>query len=206
MRHARPIRRGLRSCLGVPVLTALTAATIAAWLIGCDTARVVAPTPPLGAASAALYAVDVEFAEPLDKTSAEDPTRYTVYPSDTPGSPATIMSATLVDSFSLRGVQLIIPTWFGDSTFDRRSVVVQSHGVLDSFGRSTGQRSVTVTTGLAYQPQMKALFDAHCSSCHGPSNPAGSYRTDGYTELFGPGTSPTPNVIAGDPKCLTVVK
>src|SRR5262245_6067990 len=92
MRHTRPIRKGPRPYQSARVLLAVAGAAVAAWLGGCDTARVVAPTPPLGAASAALYAVDVVFAEPVDKASAEDPTRYTVYPSDDAGSPAAIMS------------------------------------------------------------------------------------------------------------------
>lgn len=190
-----------------PVAAALL---VSAWsvvvLAGCDTARIVAPTPPLRAASAALYAIDVEFAEPLDKASAEDPSRYVVYPGSNPGVPAFVASATLVDTVSWRVVQLLVPDWLGDSTTDRRPTVVETHGVRDWFGRSTGNRQAMFTTGLGYAQNMGAFFNARCSSCHGAASPAGGYRTDSYAALFGPGTTPAANVIAGDPNCLLVVK
>jgi len=186
-------------------VTAL-AVTALALLVGCDTARIVAPAPPLRAASAALFAVNVEFAEPLDRASAEDPTRYSIYAAGAPGSPTTIASATLIDTVSLRVVQLLMPDWFGDSTTDARLTVVESHGVMDWFGRSTGDRSVEFRTGLSYTEPMKTLFDARCSSCHDAANASGTYRTDSYAALFGPGTSPIANVIAGNPNSLLVVK
>ena len=175
-------------------------------LTGCETARVVAPEPRLRAASAALYAIDVEFAEPLDKATAEDPSRFVVYPEDTPAAPARIGSATRIDTVSWRVVQLLLPDWLGDSTTDHRRVVVETHGVRDWFGRSTGDRRVRLATGLGYSAPMQALFDGRCSPCHGAANPGGGYRTDSYAALFGPGTTPTANLIAGDPNCLLVVK
>ena len=113
----------------------------------------------------------------------------------------------LIDTVSLRVVQLLVPAWFGDSTTDNRLTVVESHGVRDWFGKSTGDRSVQFRTGLSYADPMKVLFDARCSSCHDAANASGTYRTDSYPALFGPGiSSPIANVIAGNPKCLLVVK
>jgi hypothetical protein len=175
-------------------------------LSGCDTAKLVAPAPPLRASSATLYAVNVEFAEPLDKASAEDPSRYVIYAAGAVGSPAAISSATLIDTVALRVVQLLVPAWFGDSTTDNRLTVVESHGVRDWFGKSTGDRSVQFRTGLSYAEPMKALFDSRCSSCHNAANAGGTYRTDSYAALFGPGVSPIANIVAGDPRCLLVVK
>lgn len=194
---------GFLRCIAAAIAVA---AVTAAGLAGCDTAKVLAPDAPLRASSAALYAVNVEFAEPLDKASAEDVTRYSIYAAGAPGSPAAIGSATLIDTVAYRVVQLIVPGWFGDSTADARLTVVQTHGVRDWFGRSTGDRSVQFRTGLSYTEPMKSLFDARCSSCHGATNPGGGYRTDSYAALFGPGTSPTANVVAGNPRSLLVVK
>src|SRR5204862_808411 len=94
----------------------------------CHAAKVVAPPPPLRAASAALYAVDVEFAEPLDRASAEDASRDALYPAGSPSTPASIASAALVDTLYGRVVQLIAPAWFGDSTKDGIDAVVETHG------------------------------------------------------------------------------
>lgn len=187
------------------VLVTIAIGTLAA-LSGCDTAKLVAPAPPLRASSAALYAVNVEFAEPLDKASAEDPSHYAIYAAGALGSPSVISSATLIDTVALRVVQLLVPGWFGDSTTDNRLTVVESHGVRDWFGKSTGDRSVQFRTGLSYAEPMKALFGSRCSSCHGAANPGGSYRTDSYAALFGSGTSAIANVIAGNPRSLLVVK
>ena len=196
-----PPTRGLSAACVLAVL-----AGAAAFLNGCDTAKILAPGPTLRASSAALFAVNVEFAEPLEKASAEDVSHYSIYAEAAPGSPAAIASATLMDTVSLRVVQLLVPDWFGDTTTDRRLTVVESHGVRDWFGRSTGDRRVQFRTGLSYAEPMKALFDAHCSSCHDAANASGSYRTDSYAALFGPGTSPTANVIAGNPNSLLVVR
>ena len=187
-------------------LLALALAGAGLFAGGCHAARVLAPPPPLRAASAALYAVDLEFAVPLDKVSAEDPSHYLLYPPGSPGAPAAISSATLIDTVSLRVVQLLVPSWLGDSTKDDIPMVVEANGVLDYFGVSTGDRSVTFRTGLGYAQPMQAFFDARCSGCHSGANPSGQYQTDSFGALFGPGMSATPNVIAGDPNCLTVVK
>lgn len=192
------------ACARAALLAAPLALIVA--LTGCDTARILAPPPSLRAASAAPYAVDVQFAEPLDRASAEDPSRYSVLLVGGSGSSASVSSATLIDTVNWRVVQLVIPEWFGDSTADRRTAIVTTNGILDYFGRSTGERSVTFVTGLSYAQPMKALFDARCSPCHGASNPGGGYRTDSYEQLFGAGTSPAPNLIPGDPSCQLVVK
>ena len=202
-----PDLRRARTWFRTLALVAATGLALVAALVGgCDTARVLAPEPPLAAASVALYAVDVALSVPLDRASAEDPARYAIYPAGNPAARATIASATLVDTVTLRVVQLVMPDWFADSSFDRVSLTVETHGVRDWFGATTGDRSLTFRSGLGYADGMGAFFDARCSACHGSGNPGGGYRTDSYASLFGPGTSPTPNLIAGDPRCLLVLK
>ena len=189
----------------VPILASSIAAMMGA-VLGCHAARVLAPPPPLRAASAALYGVDIEFAEPLDRTSAQDASHYVLHPAANPSAVASIASATLIDTLYGRVVQLLVPAWFGDSSMDRVDMVIETHGVRELGGRSTGDRSLTFRTGLGYAVPMGALFDARCSACHGPSTTAGSYRTDSYAALLGNGSSPPANVIPGDPASLLVVK
>lgn len=172
---------------------------------GCHTARLLAPPPPLRAASVAPFAVDVEFAEPVDKTSAEDPTHYALYPAGNPGAPAAIGSATMVDTVFSRTVQIIIPGWVGAAP-DSVNYEIASSGVQTADGRSTGSRRAAFRTGLNYSQPLASLFDDHCNTCHGPTRSSGSYRTDSYSALFGAGTSPIPNLIPGDPRCLLAVK
>jgi hypothetical protein len=171
---------------------------------GCHAARVVAPNPPLRAASAALYAIDIEFAEPLTRASAEDPSHYVVYPAATPTARAMIASATLVDTLYGRVVQLLVPDWFGDDTKDHLDVVVESHGVQSLSGGTTGDRSVAFRTGLEYEPTMRNLLDGRCTGCHDAAHPNGNYRTDRYADLLGDGIAPPANLIPGDPNCLLV--
>ena len=175
-------------------------------LLSCHAARSLAPAPPLAAASAALYAVEVEFAEPLDRASAEEASRYTLLPASAAASAATVTSATLIDTLYGRTVQLVVAGWFGDSTVDRADWVVSTHGVRDAEGRSTGERSVAFRTGLGYSQNLRALFDDRCSSCHGAAQAGGNYRTDSDGALFGVGLDATPNLIASDPNCLLVRK
>lgn len=172
---------------------------------GCHAARVLAPPPPLRAASAAPYAVDVEFAEPIEQASAEDPARYTLVPASGPATPVSIASATMVDTLYRRTVQLLIPDWLSIDT-DTTEFVLTTSGVLAIDGRSTGTRMLRFRTGLSYRAPMRALFDAKCSACHGAAQAAGAYRTDSHTALFGNGTDGIPDVIAGNPQCLTVRK
>ncbi len=171
--------------------------------VGCHAARIIAPPPPLRAASANDFGVDIEFAEPLDRASAEDVTRYTVRPAMGPGAPQTIFSATVVDTFSGRVVQLLISD---GPLADTSDYIVDSRDVRTLDGKSTGSRSATFRTGLSYRTPLSELFDSRCSSCHGASQAAGNYRTDSYDGLFGGGTDATPNLIAGNPNCLLVRK
>lgn len=191
------MRRGL-----AVVLVLATAAMAAA---GCHTARMLAPPPPLRAASAAGYAVDVEFAEPLTRASAEDVTRYTIVPVAPPATPVVIQSATLVDTLYGRVVQLIVPDWLSTNP-DTAEFDLTTTGVLDAYDHSTGTRRVRFRTGLSYRAPIRALLDDRCVSCHGPSQASGSYRVDSYDALFGGGANATPNLIAGDASCRLVVK
>ena len=201
------IRRAVRTRTTGPAGLATAALLLAlAGAGGCNTPGTVAPAAPLRAVSAALYAIDVEFPVPLDRATAEDIARYAVYPTGSPTARATIASATLIDTVSLRVVQLTLPDWVTDSTFDRAGIDVETHGVKDWWGVSTGDRLVSFRTGLAYSDSLGPFFDARCNSCHGAANPSGGYRTDSYAALLGPGTSPTPNLIPGDPRCLLVIK
>jgi hypothetical protein len=185
--------------------TALIAGgALAASLSGCDTARILAPPPPLRVASASPYAVDVEFAEPLDRTSAGQVSHYTLIPVGG-GAPAVIASATLVDTLYGRVVQLLIPDWLGTGT-DTTDWTVGAANLRAADGRSLEARNATFRTGLSYRATVRALLDARCTSCHGPSQPAGNYRTDSYAALFGNGSNSTPNLIASDPTCLLVRK
>lgn len=179
-------------------------AALAVIVAGCDTPRVLAPPPPLRAASAASYAVDVEFDVPLDKATAEDPSRYTLIPAGG-GASAVITTATLIDTLNGRVVQLLIPDWLATNP-DTTDFDLSTSGVVSVWGVSTGNRSVRFRTGLSYAEPMRAWFGAYCNACHGATRQSGSYRTDSYAGLFAGGTNSTPNVIAGDPKCLTVVK
>jgi len=201
-RGARGPATRSRASLGVAVAVAVVLG-VALW--GCHAARVLAPPPPLRAASATPYAVDVEFAEPLDQASAEDPARYTLVPVVGPATPVAIASATLIDTLNRRTVQLLIPDWLSTDT-DTLEFDLTTTGVISYEGRSTGTRTLRFRTGLSYRNPMRALFDAKCSSCHGAAQAQGSYRTDSYVALFGNGTDATPDVIAGNPQCLTVRK
>lgn len=187
---------GLGAALGL-------AAALAA---GCHTApRIFAPPPPLRAASVAPFAVDVEFDVPLDRTSAEDATRYQLFPAGNPGGAVAITSATVVDTVFGRTVQLLVPAWLGAAP-DSVEFEVAATSVRAADGRSTGNRTAQFRTGLFWSSPLRELFGGHCNFCHGGARADGNYRTDSYAALFGPGTSPTPNLIASDPRCLLVTK
>ena len=178
---------------------ACAAGLAVALLAGCHAARVIAPPPPLRAASASDFAVDVEFAEPLDRASAENPSHYRVSPLGDPGATVAIYSATLVDTTFGRVVQLLLS---GGPLPDTSEFEVKTSGVLALDGHSSGERRVTFRTGLSYRFPLRELFASHCDRCHGAARSEGSYRTDGYAALKGGGTDPTPNLVAGDPNCL----
>ena len=174
--------------------------TLAALLPGCDTARVVAPPPPLRAASASDFGIDLELAEPLDRASAEDASRYTVRRAPA-GFPETIYSATVIDTFYGRVVQLLLSS---GPLADTADFTVEARDLGTIYRKTTGTRSTNFRTGLGYRSALRDLFDSRCSSCHGGTQPAGNYRTDSYAALFGAGTDGTPNLIAGDPNCLVI--
>lgn len=168
---------------------------------GCHAARIVAPPLPLRAASANDFGVDLEFAEPLGRASAEDATRYTIRAASAPGTPRSLYSATVVDTFYGRVVQILVADGPLPDTAD---LIVEAQDARMLDGKSTGSRSVTFRTGLSYRAPLRELFDSRCSSCHGGSQAAGNYRTDSYEALFGTGTDTTPNLVVGDPNCLLV--
>ena len=182
------------------------AAACAALSLGCNTAKILAPPPPLRAASASASAVDVEFAESLDRASAQDPSRFLVYPAGNAGAPATVVQATLIDSLYGRVVRLLVSDPVNGFLPDSADYTVQTTGVLDVSGKTTGSRSIDFRTGLNYDTQLKDLFARHCDSCHGQARAEGNYRTDSYLALQGTGTNTTPNLIAGSPNCLLVKK
>ena len=173
-------------------------------LTSCETARHFAPPPPLRAASAASFAVDVEFDVPLDAATAQDPTRYSIVPA-AGGSGAVITNATLIDTLNGRTVQLLIPDWLATDP-DTTDFDLTTTGVVSVYGKSTGTRTVRFRTGLSYSAPMRDWFDSRCTSCHGATRADGAYRTDSYAEILGPGTNSFANVIPGDLQCLTVTK
>ncbi len=177
-----------------------------AGVCGCHTAKLLVPPPPLRGASAATFAIDIEFAEPLYRPSAQDPARYLVYPTGNAAAPATVVQATLIDTLFGRVVQLLVSDPVLGPLPDSADYTVQTSGVLTVEGKSTGVRSIDIHTGLNYDAPLRDLFARHCDSCHGPALAAGSYRTDSYLGLFGAGISAIPNVIPGNPNCLLVVK
>lgn len=198
MSRGHRVARRIPSRAGAAALAGALALVAA----GCDTARVLAPPPPLRVASASHFAVDVEFGEPLDRASAEEVSRYTLRDAAT-GTSQAITQATLVDTLYGRVVQLLIPDWLGSDP-DTTDFDLTTAGVLTVDGRSTGTRDLRFRTGLSYRTPLRELFDQHCSACHGAMQAGGSYRTDSYAALFGNGTDGTPNLIANDPTCLTV--
>lgn len=190
MRPSRAVRRSAAAFL--------VAATLGA---GCHAARTLAPPPPLRAASASAFAVDVEFDASLDRSSAEDVAHFELWPAASPGTTVPLGSAVLIDTTLGRVVQLLVS---GGPLSDTTDYVVTAHGVLDLQGRSTGDRTIAFRSGLSYRAPMQAWFDERCSTCHGASRQGGTYRTDSYAGLFGNGSDGTPNLIAGDPNCLLV--
>ncbi len=60
---------------------------------------------------------------------------------------------------------------------------------------------------LTYTANMKPLFDGACVSCHGETNPSGTYSMATYAALLENGSDgTTPNAIAGDSTCLLITK
>lgn len=182
-------------------------AILAGFLVcsGCHSAKLLAPPPPLRAASASAFAIDVEFAEPLDRGTAQDPVRYAVLQL-TGGAATKILGAALIDTLNARVVQLLVTDSVGNPLPDSSDFSVQTNGVLTIQVKSTGVRNVDFRTGLNYSSPLRDLFARHCDSCHGATRADGTYRTDSYVGLSGAGTNSVPNLIPGDVRCLLVVK
>jgi hypothetical protein len=180
-----------------PLFTVAWLLALAALLAGCHAAKLLAPPVPIQAASVNAFAVNVEFAEPLDRATAQDPARYRVHAAGT-SAEETIDSATLVDTLEGRVVQLIITS---GPLPDSAAYEVVTQGVRTYDGHDTGARRVTFQTGLGYGAHLRAVFAAHCDACHGASRQDGNYRTDSLAGLRGTGVDSTPDLIAGDPNC-----
>ena len=187
-------------------LLGIAASLLAGVLLSCNTARVLAPPLPLRAASASASAIDLEFDEPLDRSSAQDPSRYFAYPTGSAGTPAVVLQATLIDTLYGRAVRLLVSDPVTGFLPDSAGYTVGTSGLRTVNGKVTGARSVDFQTGLNYGVQLRDLFARHCDSCHASGRSDGNYRTDTYAGLLGGGTNSTPNLIAGDPRCLLVVK
>lgn len=169
---------------------------------GCHAARVLAPPPILRAASASDFAVDVEFAEPLDRASAQSVARYRVYPFNHPEAAISLYSATLIDTASGRVVQLLLS---GGPLSDSSLYTVRADNVRSLAGGLTGDRNAVFTAGLGYARDIAPLMATHCNSCHGALRADGQYRTDSYAALFGAGSDGArANIIAGDPSSLCI--
>ena len=184
------------------LLTAALAMGLACALAGCHAARVLAPPPALRAASASDFAVDVEFAEPLDRGSAQTASHFEVYRFGHPESPVGIFSATLIDTASGRVVQLLLS---GGPLVDSSLYSVRAANVLSITGGSTGSRVASFSAGLGYGKDIAPLMAVHCNRCHGAAQADGKYRTDSYAGLFGVGSDGArANLIAGDPSSLVI--
>jgi len=177
---------------------------------GCD-GPVVPASPPrtMAAYSASLFAIDVEFRRPLDRTSATQAFRYSV--TDPAGGRTVATRADWVDTLFGETVRLFFPLGaLQDSTLYRLTV----NGVLDVWGQAqfaTDSATVEVFTGLWYSSPMRDLLNRKCSPCHNDQRAGGAYRTDSYAELFGDGSdgqssSPRPNLVPGDARSLIVIR
>ena len=184
------------------ILAVALAACSAAVLPGCHAARVLAPPPAFRAASASDFAVDVEFAEPLDRTSAEIASHYRVYPVGHPETPVAILSATVIDTVAGRVVQLRLS---GGPLVDGDSYQVSADAVRPFYGGAPMARTTTFHAGLGYASDIRALMAVHCDRCHNAALPGGRYRTDSYAALKGMGSDGNKaNLIESDPASLIV--
>jgi hypothetical protein len=57
-----------------------------------------------------------------------------------------------------------------------------------------------------YHDNMKAIFDAHCISCHSGASPLGNYDMTTFDGIRGDGSDAFPNAIAGDAGCALSLK
>ena len=171
-------------------------------LSACQGPARFAPPPDLRAASVSAFGIDVEFALPLDRSSAETSAHFAVHPAARPDSSLAIHSVSLVDSVYGRTVLILVP----DGLTDAADYVVTASGVRTLDGESTGDLQASFRAGLAYQAPLRQLFASRCDACHGATRADGNYRTDSYAGLLGAGTNATANLIPGNPRCQLVVK
>ena len=59
---------------------------------------------------------------------------------------------------------------------------------------------------VTYEGTIQPIFEQHCVSCHGTSNPAANYALTTYDEVLENGSDGTPNAIPGDPQSLLLIK
>ena len=195
---------------GVRTATFLLVLLSGLGLCSCDAPKVTRAIPDLLAAhSATSFAVDLEFASPLERTSAEQATRYALVKSS--GERVTSARAVLIDSLFGETVRLVFPLGtLEDST--RYGMVVT--GVHDAWGASLASGDSITTqfeSGLWYSRPVRQLLEQKCTPCHNSHRAGGNYRTDSYEALFGYGSdgssgSPRPNVIAGDARSLLLIR
>lgn len=169
----------------------------------CHYAGRVAPRVPLRAAPASDFAVDLEFAESLDRATAEDVSHYKVYPAGQTTAALQIYSATVIDMLYGRVVQLLLSD---GPLADSASYQVEAIDVRSLDGRVIIEPAVDFHAGLRYHDQIRPILAEHCNACHGPDRRDGNYRTDSLAELRGGGTNSTPNLIAGNAGCLLIRK
>jgi hypothetical protein len=94
------------------------------------------------------------------------------------------------------------------STWIRSSAVI---GLLSLLAIACSDRrgitpSFTPPDFVTYTTDMKPLFDASCTGCHGGSSPAGSYDMTTYAGILANGTDAVPNAIPGDAGSLLITK
>lgn len=189
---------------------AMLAGLLLVSVLACDGPLVPeSPPPAMVGYSASPFAIDVEFDRSLDRTSIADPLHYAV--TDSAGARSIPFRVTLVDTLFGRTVRLLFRLGtLTDSTHYRLTVA----GVRDAWGQplfAADSASVEVVTGLWYSRPIRALLERKCTPCHAGGRAGGNYRTDSYAELFGAGSDaasddPRPNLIAGDARCLLVIR
>jgi len=59
---------------------------------------------------------------------------------------------------------------------------------------------------VTYEADIAPIFDQHCVSCHGSSNPASNYALTTYAGVLGNGSDGVANAIPGDPQSLLLLK
>ncbi|HWN81796.1 MAG TPA: c-type cytochrome domain-containing protein [Candidatus Udaeobacter sp.] len=97
----------------------------------------------------------------------------------------------------------------------RRPAAIAAATVVGSvallvFGGCAERRDLPATpeppSRVTYEADIAPIFDQHCVSCHGSSNPASNYALTTYDEVLGNGSDGTPNALPGDPQSLLLLK